>query len=83
LEGAVTEAERKIQAAREFIGARLGQIQEYFTEPVKVTLVVRNPAHPDGSRDFHMGDDDLEVAIAALRALEANPQASRLEARAR
>jgi len=45
------DGRRRVAAAREFISKRLHEIQSYFTEPVKVTLIVRNPAAPDGARD--------------------------------
>lgn len=65
---AVKEAlAEKLRLAHEFIAARLGQIADNFSEPVKITLVVRNPAHPDGSRDVCLGDDDFDLAIAAGR----------------
>jgi hypothetical protein len=44
-----------------------GDIAELFTEPVRVTIVVRNPQHPDGSRDVHVSDDDPERSIEAIR----------------
>jgi len=57
----------RVRNAGDRIAYHLDKIAELFLEPVKLTLVVRNPAHPDGARDVYMTDDDAELAIAALR----------------
>ncbi len=49
-----------------------GDIAELFSEPVRVTIVVRNPTHPDGSRDVHLSDDDPELSIEAIRRMVAS-----------
>jgi hypothetical protein len=64
----------KLRAAGDFIAALLEQISSYFTEPVKLTLIVRNPAHPNGSRDVCIGDDDFELAVEAGRRVLAKGQ---------
>jgi hypothetical protein len=45
----------------------LKRIARRFKAP-KITLIVRNAALPDG--DVVLTDDDLELAIAALRRLQ-------------
>lgn len=54
----------------------LCEIEKLFSEPVKLTLIVRNPAHPDGRRDvFLTSDTDHEAAISAIRrAIETGEQ---------
>lgn len=60
---------QRIDRLRRQIADKLDEITALYSEPVKVTLVVRAPAYPDGRRDTVMTDDDPEKAIAALRAL--------------
>jgi hypothetical protein len=69
----------KMRRLRDAIGARLAEISDFFTEPVKLTIVVRNPAHPDGSRDVYVTDDDAELAIAAIRRVVATGEATPAE----
>jgi hypothetical protein len=57
------------------IGAYLQRIAGLYKAPVRVTLIVRNPAKPDGSGDTILMDDDPESAIKALRSLMADPHA--------
>lgn len=59
------------------IAAHLEAIQALFTA-VKVTLIVRDPTHPDGSRDLVMTDDHLGHAIRALEIRRAAAAAERL-----
>jgi hypothetical protein len=47
----------------------LTQIELLFSDPVIVTLVIRNTAHPDGSRDVWMGNDDAESVTEVMRRL--------------
>jgi hypothetical protein len=50
------------------IADHLEAIEKLFVGPCKVTLLVRDPDHPDGSRDVHVtNDDDTDAAIAAIR----------------
>lgn len=48
------------------------QVEELFTEPVKVSIVVRNPGHPDGSRDVVVSSEDdygrISATVGALTA---------------
>lgn len=64
------EAQAKIDVARERISRYLVKIEGCFTEPVKLTLVARNPAYPDGSRDVLLTNDDLAEMKRALAVLE-------------
>lgn len=57
----------RMRALGDDIAGHLDAIGKLFNEPVKITLMVRNPAHPNGARDVHMSDDDTELAIAAIR----------------
>lgn len=67
------EAQAKIDYARERISGYLVKIESCFTEPVKITLVARNPAFPDGSRDVLLTNDDLAEMKRALEILEKAP----------
>lgn len=45
-------------------------IECFFTEPVKVTIIVRNPKYPDGRRDCvvtNEADADAPKIIEAVR----------------
>ncbi len=64
------EAQAKIDAARERISGYLVAIEGVFIEPVKLTLLARNPAFPDGSRDMLLTNDDLAEMKRALEVLE-------------
>lgn len=73
---AETRVER-VQMLRAQIAAKLEEIERLYKDSVKVTLIVRVPSKPDGSRDTVMTNDDPETAIAALRSLYADPSAER------
>jgi ATP-dependent helicase YprA (DUF1998 family) len=45
------------------------EIKKLFNEPVFVTVVVRNPAHPDGSRDVVVSRDNWTQVRDAVEAL--------------
>lgn len=62
-----TTTEQKLAALNAAVTRHLWDIAELFTEPVKLTIVVRNPAHPDGSRDVVITDDAPESIIATIR----------------
>ena len=47
----------------------LDRIGRHFKNPVKITLIVRNPGM--GDADVYLTDDDFELAIAAVRSLQA------------
>lgn len=65
----------RIDQLRRQIAAKMDEIVALYSDSVKITLVVRAPAYPDGRRDTVMTDDDPEKAIAALRALYGDPMA--------
>lgn len=53
----------------------LVDIEEMFKGPVCVTLCVRNPAFPDGSRDVVTSNEaDINDAVAAILRNIADPQ---------
>lgn len=64
----------KLRAACEEIADHLDAIRRLFKEPVKVTLIVRNPAHPSGSRDVFLSSDHWPSARAAAEAVQARPE---------
>lgn len=47
------------------------EIKELFVDGAKITILVRQPSYPDGSRDFVLTDDTLKEAIEALTIREA------------
>lgn len=55
----------------ERIADRAASIAAMFSDSVKVTIIVRNQEHPDGSRDVLLTNDRLDDAIAAARRVEA------------
>ena len=59
-----------LQNVREVAGERLAEIQSLFKPGTKATLLIRRPAHPDGSQDFLLTDDAIDDAIAALQLLK-------------
>jgi hypothetical protein len=62
----------KLFAARHVIGSFMEDIREVFTEPVKMTLIIRATEHPD--RDVLLTDDDLDAAIAVIAKLRTDPR---------
>ena len=69
------EQRARVQNAGDEMGRHLAAIEGMFVEPVFVTLVIRNPGHPDGSRDALVSNDpDREAAAATI--LKADRQAS-------
>lgn len=48
------------------IAAHMDAIVALFKPGVKITVVVRTPSHPDGSRDLVMTDDIIDEAVAAM-----------------
>jgi hypothetical protein len=67
---AADQLSAKLAHARVEIADHLEGVRALFNEPVKLTIIVRNPAHPNGTRDLVLTDDTTEEAIAALRQLE-------------
>lgn len=59
------------------IAAKLDEIAKLYSDDVKMTLIVRVPSKPDGSRDTLLMDDDPEQAIAAMRSLLADPNSEK------
>lgn len=62
-----------LNALHETLASLCAKAERCFTEPVKVTLVCRNPAAPNGSRDVVITNDDEELAIAAIRTRLTDP----------
>lgn len=60
---------RLIQA-RDTIVRHLHQIAALFKGPVEITIVLRNPAFPDGSGDIVVTSDSYSDVIAALQLSE-------------
>ena len=54
----------------------LEEIRSSFVTPDKfrLTLVVRHPDYPDGSRDVLVSDDTEEELLAAIRKLHQRPE---------
>lgn len=48
----------------------LDRIADLFRSPVRLTLYVRVPTHPDGSHDFMLTEDSVDVICDGLRQLE-------------
>jgi hypothetical protein len=46
-----TARRARVQQLGDSIGRKCDEIAKLFTEPVFVTVIVRNPAHPGGARD--------------------------------
>ncbi len=62
--------EQRLEELRERMGNKLAEIAEWFVNP-KITIVVRAPHLNDG--DVVLTDDDVELAIAAIRKLYGSP----------
>jgi hypothetical protein len=54
------------QRAAEIIGDYCDEIKRLFKPPMRITVLVRIPDFPDGTRDFVLTDDKLDDAAAAL-----------------
>jgi hypothetical protein len=50
----------------EKISDHMFAIQTLFKPGMKITLLIRAPDHPDGSRDLLMTDDLIDEAVAAM-----------------
>jgi hypothetical protein len=61
------DADRKARVKRlgQDIADRLESIHTLFKAPVKLTLIIRDPAFPDGTRDTMQTSDDWQLAKAA------------------
>lgn len=62
-----------VQRVGERAAARLDDIRAMFKPGVKITLLVRTPAFPDGKRDFLLTDDDLDAVCDALQQRKHGP----------
>jgi hypothetical protein len=67
--GGVTEMSQQLRNLQANIADSLEDIRELFLGDPKITLIVRNPNVEDG--DVILSDDDFELAIAAIRHLQA------------
>lgn len=56
----------KVQSVGEAIADHMDTILTYFKPGAKITVLVRRPEAPDGSRDFIQTNDTIDQAIAAL-----------------
>lgn len=55
-----------IRETAERIQWHIDEIEKLFKPGAKITVLVRAPSHPDGSRDFVMTNDIINEAISAL-----------------
>lgn len=66
------ERARKLDTIHHSISRRMAEIRRLFEPRARLTVLIRYPEHPDGSRDIAVAvtDDSLEEAIAALARLK-------------
>ena len=57
----------RVQAVGALVEECAHAIAAQFKPGAKVTIVVRTPTHPDGSRDMVVTSDDIDAVIGALR----------------
>ena len=62
-----------IQNAGERVADLADEIKRLFKPPMHVTVLVRMPEFPDGSRDFILTDDTLDKAEEAIRLRQTQP----------
>lgn len=55
-----------VQRAGEMVADYCDEIKRLFKPPMRLTVLVRMPDYPDGSRDFILTDDQLDLAAAAI-----------------
>lgn len=69
----MTAARRaKVERAGKQMAFYLEEIAKLFSDEVKITLLVRNPAHPE--RSAYLSDEaDIEPVCAALKQLHDKP----------
>lgn len=60
----------RAQQVGEIVMECMDEIARHFRPGVKVTVIVRTPTHPDGSRDMVVTADELPAVIAALKIRE-------------
>ena len=67
-----TEQRTKVERAGKQMAFYLDEIAKLFSDEVKITLLVRNPAHSE--RSAYLSDEtDIEAVCAALRQLHDKP----------
>lgn len=59
-------AHPRVKAAGAVISDHLNEIATLYNREMKLTLLVRDPSAPDGSRDMVLTSDKLTEAIQAL-----------------
>lgn len=62
-----------VQRAGEMVADLLDEVKKLFKPPMRLTLLVRMPDHPDGSRDFILTDDNLDEASKAILRRKVEP----------
>lgn len=66
----------RVQRLAEDIADKLDEIAALYKEPVIVTVIVRAPGYPDGSRDtLNSGETDVRLALRAAEHLLDDPTA--------
>lgn len=63
----------RVQDASEIIADHMDAILAQFKPGVKITVIIRHPATPDGSKDFIQTNDTIDDAIAALQTRKTAP----------
>jgi hypothetical protein len=67
-----SEQQAKVERAGKQMAFYLDEIAKLFSDEVKITLLVRNPVHPE--RSAYLSDEaDIERVCAALRQLHDKP----------
>lgn len=67
-----TDQRTKVERAGKQMAFYLDEIAKLFNDEVKITLLVRNPTHPE--RSAYLSDEtDIEAVCAALRQLHDKP----------
>jgi hypothetical protein len=56
----------RLEEVQAEVAGHMDSILKNFKQPAEITVLVRQPDFPDGSRDFMMTDDDLDEAIKAI-----------------
>ena len=58
--------DERLEAVQRDVGNRMDQILAHFKDGSKITVVVRQPDDPYGTRDFMMTNDELDKVVAGL-----------------
>jgi hypothetical protein len=68
------KGKERVYNAGNVIAEHLGAIARLYTDEVFITLVVRNPGYPDGSRDTMLTNDpDGEAAARVIEQINSRP----------